>query len=1156
MEEWEYIEGHKDLYKDKDYSPLTCLKLEGNKALMTERIIHLALEIICLVTGERFPPVKSGDHVTIKVSPPPSLTPEKNKEKKILEVTKKIIGLLTGEVEHLINVKVEVTESEEEVYLRTDVQCKEEKVPTDGPSDGIPPEGCPRRLYSRDPSHEHQEIPQEDQKYGSSNRNPPERCLRPLYSRDPSHEHQEIPQEDQKYGSSNRNPPEKCLRPLYSRDPSHEHQEIPQEEQKYGSINRNPPERCPRPLYSRDPTHEPQEEQKYGSNGHYVMKTGRYLGSSLDPAGQNSDVSPDSPENFLYASDINLGLYIADISPDSGKGNGGSRGERLYRCSECDKSFCQNAALVRHQRNHTGEKPFSCMDCGKSFTRKSILVEHRRIHTGEKPFSCLECGKCFTQRSGLLIHRKTHRGPMKFPCSGCGNFFAPTVNTDTGQIENFCAGCRKFNLLPPISPEPIETEAEEKVIPVQESGNNVLQESKPPSQHKIPMGEKRYTCAECQKSFTRKSILVEHQRIHTGEKPFSCNQCWKSFTQRSGLVIHRRIHAREKIYSCSECSCIFTQKANVFAGEESSCPECRNSSTQKPYPEELLPVIGCPPSWFGRVSGTNISKEMVVKPNFNAPLPTCVPDKEGETPLLKSQSSSDSSTHCSFHFKKANLRDFRCLDNSLPVCAFHGRQSRGAQKEGRGGDLLEEPGSKAAVERTYRKRWCLPGRGAGSGESSNRNPPERCPRPLYSWDSTQEHQEIPQEDLVDRSSNRNPSERCPRPLYSRDSTQEHQEIPQEYQEIPHHDQKEYITVVKMEDADEEEETDVGSDLLCKEEEDPSEINADGRYVENTSQGVDSPGENVSPENHIGLHSPDETLETFPAAGPDLHQKAHAIKRPYSCPQCGKSYTKKSNLVEHISAHNGEKLHPCPECGKFFTQKSYLGQHLKIHTGEKPYSCPQCGKSFTHKTNLAEHKKIHTGERPFSCSECGKCFTRKCYLASHQTMHTGQKPFSCSECGKSYNKRSNLLEHVRSHTGEKLFSCDICGKSFTQRSYLGQHQRIHTGEKPFMCSECGKSFTHKPNLAEHMKTHTGEKPYSCPECGRCFARKSFLDDHRSIHSGEKPFSCTECGKCFRKEPSLIFHQRSHTGEKPFSCADCGKCFTHKSYLVRHQKTHRD
>ncbi|CAI9550740.1 unnamed protein product, partial [Staurois parvus] len=65
--------------------------------------------------------------------------------------------------------------------------------------------------------------------------------------------------------------------------------------------------------------------------------------------------------------------------------------------------------------------------------------------------------------------------------------------------------------------------------------------------------------------------------------------------------------------------------------------------------------------------------------------------------------------------------------------------------------------------------------------SSNGNPPERCPHPLYSRDSTQEHQEIPQEDQVDGTSIGNPPERCTHPLYCWNSTQEHQEIPQEDQ---------------------------------------------------------------------------------------------------------------------------------------------------------------------------------------------------------------------------------------------------------------------------------------------------------------------------------------------------------------------------------------
>ncbi|CAI9556602.1 unnamed protein product, partial [Staurois parvus] len=96
------------------------------------------------------------------------------------------------------------------------------------------------------------------------------------------------------------------------------------------------------------------------------------------------------------------------------------------------------------------------------------------------------------------------------------------------------------------------------------------------------------------------------------------------------------------------------------------------------------------------------------------------------------------------------------------------------------------------------------------------NPPERCPRPLYSRDSTQEGHTIPltiirvessmiifivvkeeykeedeeygvmeefsegHKDMMEPPNTRNPPERCPRPLYSRDSTQEGHTIPHYY----------------------------------------------------------------------------------------------------------------------------------------------------------------------------------------------------------------------------------------------------------------------------------------------------------------------------------------------------------------------------------------
>ncbi|XP_073467545.1 gastrula zinc finger protein XlCGF66.1-like [Aquarana catesbeiana] len=74
------------------------MRMEEDRSHMTEKILNLTLEIIYLLTGERFPLVKSGDHMTITVPPCDSLKPERHNMQKILEVTKKMMELLTGEV--------------------------------------------------------------------------------------------------------------------------------------------------------------------------------------------------------------------------------------------------------------------------------------------------------------------------------------------------------------------------------------------------------------------------------------------------------------------------------------------------------------------------------------------------------------------------------------------------------------------------------------------------------------------------------------------------------------------------------------------------------------------------------------------------------------------------------------------------------------------------------------------------------------------------------------------------------------------------------------------------------------------------------------------------------------------------------------------------
>ncbi|XP_051246807.1 zinc finger protein 287-like [Dicentrarchus labrax] len=349
--------------------------------------------------------------------------------------------------------------------------------------------------------------------------------------------------------------------------------------------------------------------------------------------------------------------------------------------------------------------------------------------------------------------------------------------------------------------------------------------------------------------------------------------------------------------------------------------------------------------------------------------------------------------------------------------------------------------------------------------------------------------------------------------------------------------------VKSEE-DDEEETPQSSQL----HQNQTEENRD-EYFKTEADGEDcgetEPDQYFSPERHLQPDTDDETSHSEPDTDDscdwqDVREPEFGLidlqdneeherdvecntgRTPVSSSECATNCGHEGHLHKHNGVQTGVKPFRCSVCGKRYSWKKSLTDHMKLHS-EELFSCSVCKKTFKWRRNIVRHMRIHTGEKPFSCSICGLRFTQSSAVTKHLRVHTGEKPFSCSVCKASFKDRHNLLKHTKLHTGEKPFSCSVCGKRFAQKTHLRRHLNVHTGEKPFSCSVCGKDFTQKTHLRQHLTVHTGEKPFSCSVCGKRFAQRGTMKEHLSVHTGEKPFSCNVCSKRFTKLSYIKKHK---------------------------------
>ncbi|XP_008284106.1 zinc finger protein 208-like [Stegastes partitus] len=333
----------------------------------------------------------------------------------------------------------------------------------------------------------------------------------------------------------------------------------------------------------------------------------------------------------------------------------------------------------------------------------------------------------------------------------------------------------------------------------------------------------------------------------------------------------------------------------------------------------------------------------------------------------------------------------------------------------------------------------------------------------------------------------------------------------------------------------------------------------------------------------------------------LHMRKHENGN-HKCELCNRSFRLFSSLLRHQVVHSDQLLPPpiksfqhqveqlkkntysCPDCGKLFSREKALQFHMKSHgyeTGHSPSSprstvgledlqCATCLAHFSNKVSLRAHQKLCIKRESHVVAKTELLENNDDLKLHKESMEASTEESSdqfkvhaeikneTDDVGSLENPSTSNLEY---NFYKRMHSEDVA-KSNLAISVVFKKPKDEPSKGIFHCSECGRRFMTNAALGSHKRWHKDKK----------WSRTSLKDDDLkpvSHKADDGPFHCDKCDKQFFNHRVLKRHQMfsphchaktepdsdkstesSSDTSEPFACPECNKTFAKSSLLVSH------